>query len=220
MQLYNGTTPVGTAITNSTGTVTFTTVPTPSNANTTFNIWVDGKDSGIDVSVTPGSSATATLRYYDVQLASSIANGTATIDGNASGSVEVLAGGTKNSVALTATASNPTNYGFGSWKQSPAGGSFGGANTANTTWTIGANPTVTGPITLTPSFNRNGYRATITVYVDKNGANGIPKQGMTVTLGGSTGNKTTDANGQVVFDGLTGGTTRSEERRVGKECRL
>lgn len=207
VQLYNGTTPVGTAITNSTGTVTFTTVPTPSNASTTFNIWVDGKDSGIDVSVTPGSSATATLRYYDVQLASSIANGTATIDGNASGSVEVLAGGTKNSVALTATASNPINYGFGSWKQSPAGGSFGGANTANTTWTIGANPTVTGPITLTPSFNRNGYRATITVYVDKNGANGIPKQGMTVTLGGSTGNKTTDANGQVVFDGLTGGTT-------------
>ena len=207
VQLYNGTTPVGTAITNSTGTVTFTTVPTPSNASTTFNIWVDGKDSGIDVSVTPGGSATATLRYYDVQLASSIANGTATIDGSASGSVEVLAGGTKNSVALTATASNPTNYGFGSWKQSPAGGSFGGANTANTTWTIGANPTVTGPITLTPSFNRNGYRATITVYVDKNGANGIPKQGMTVTLGGSTGNKTTDANGQVVFDGLTGGTT-------------
>ena len=161
-----------------------------------------------------------TLHYYDVQLATGIDNGTASVTyegktvtaatANANGQnvtvATVLSNGT-NGLEFTTVANPDTNY-VHTWSDTPTAGNWANASGTNSTWTMTKNYTGTGPIVLDPNFSRSGVGVTLTVNLDGVGTNGLAVSLSTNSTATGSGamTGTTAGGGKVTFNGLKGGT--------------
>ena len=181
------------------GVATFTGIP---GGNVTYDVQNGGANTGIQVTVN-SANETASLNYYTVKFAA-ITEGTYTGGNN---DATVLAGGMGDTNKATlATVSTGSNYEHTGWTAAPAAaGSFDQADASATKWTINSNYTGTGPITLTPTFNRTGYG--ITVKVNVNGSSASAGVSVTLTGGTTPATVSTDASGEATFTGLADGKT-------------
>jgi len=181
------------------GVATFTGIP---GGGVTYDVQNGGANTGIQVTVN-SADETASLNYYTVKFAA-ITEGTYTGGNN---DATVLAGGMGDTNKATlATVSAGSNYEHTGWTAAPsAAGSFDQADASATKWTINSNYTGTGPITLTPTFNRTGYG--ITVKVNVNGSPASAGVSVTLTSGTTPATASTDASGEATFTGLADGKT-------------
>ena len=181
------------------GVATFTGIP---GGNVTYDVQNGGANTGIQVTVN-SANETASLNYYTVKFAA-ITEGTYTGGNN---DATVLAGGMGDTNKATlATVSTGSNYDHTGWTAAPSdAGSFDQADASATKWTINSNYTGTGPITLTPTFNRTGYG--ITVKVNVNGSSASAGVSVTLTGGTTPATVSTDASGEATFTGLADGKT-------------
>lgn len=200
-----------------TGAAVFEAVP-----NDTYDIYVDGVDTGKDITVDDEhQEPEITLEYYTVKLATSIANGTATVtyDKGGTGAANVTSAGKVillgDMTVFTLNASPDTNFTFG-WTARVENtttdvGTVQNSTQDPATWFLPANYSGKGPIVLAPNFARGGVSMVLTVNLDS-----VAKSGLDVRVKdarnqvvGTT--QTTDSNGQVTYNGLTGGATYTAE---------
>ena len=183
-------------ITGSYTTGTGTWKPTNTLAAGTYDIYVvdpnhtTSTDTGIDIVVTDGGTASATLNYYDIQLAASATGGsgiTATYNSKTTNQTtsattvatilaSYVSGGTTSAPAstfnpftVTLAGTLATDYTVAWSEASTSAGSFSPANTIASTWTMTTTTPYSGsgPIVLTPTFTQAYYSATVTLRLNE-----------------------------------------------------